>query len=76
MQAALREAADAKQSVMIGYVDNQGSTVDRVVDPLHVQAGQLTAFDHRTDDVRAFAVHRITGVRSLGEPDEPAGTRP
>ena len=60
--AALREAADAKQSVMIGYVDNQGGTVDRVVDPVHVHAGQLTAYDHRADDVRLFAVHRITGV--------------
>jgi hypothetical protein len=30
-----------------------------------VQAGQLTAFDHRADDVRQFAVHRITGVAEL-----------
>ena len=69
MLAALREAADAEQAVMIGYVDNQGSTVDRVVDPLQVQAGQLTAFDHRSEEVRVFAVHRITGVRSVGGPD-------
>ena len=60
--AALREAADAKRSVLIGYVDNQGATVDRVVDPVHVHAGQLTAYDHRADDVRLFPVHRITGV--------------
>jgi len=60
--AALREAADGKRSVLIGYVDNQGVTVDRVVDPVHVHAGQLTAYDHRADDVRLFAVHRITGV--------------
>ena len=63
--AALREAADAKQTVVIGYVDNAGVTVDRVVDPVHVHAGQLTAFDHRADDVRLFAVHRITGVAAL-----------
>jgi hypothetical protein len=37
--AALREAADGKRSVLIGYVDNQGVTVDRVVDPVHVHAG-------------------------------------
>lgn len=61
----LREAADAKQTVVIGYVDSAGVTVDRVVDPVHVQAGQLTAFDHRADDVRQFAVHRITGVAEL-----------
>ncbi len=63
--AALREAADARQSVLIGYVDNHGSAVDRVVDPKAVQAGQLTAFDHRSDDVRTFAVHRITGVTAV-----------
>ena len=63
--AVLREAADAKQTVVIGYVDSAGVTVDRVVDPVHVQAGQLTAFDHRADDVRQFAVHRITGVAEL-----------
>jgi hypothetical protein len=63
--SALREAADAKQTVVIGYVDNAGVTVDRVVDPVHVHAGQLTAFDHRADDVRLFAVHRITGVAAL-----------
>jgi hypothetical protein len=63
--AALREAADAKQSVLIGYVDNQGATVDRVVDPVHVHAGQLSAYDHRADDVRLFSVHRITGVTPL-----------
>jgi hypothetical protein len=63
--AALREASDAKQSVLIGYVDNQGATVDRVVDPVHVHAGQLTAYDHRADDVRLFSVHRITGVTPL-----------
>ncbi len=63
--AALREAADGKRSVMIGYLDNAGMTVDRVVDPVHVHAGQLTAFDHRADDVRLFAVHRITGVTAV-----------
>lgn len=65
--AALREAADAKQTVWIGYVDNQGASGERVVDPVHVHAGQLTAYDHRVNDVRLFAVHRITGVGPLPE---------
>jgi hypothetical protein len=63
--AELREAADAKQTVTIGYVDNQGVTVDRLVDPVHVHAGQLTAYDHRSDEVRLFAVHRITAVSPI-----------
>ena len=38
----------------------------RVVDPLGLEGGRLTAHDHRADDTRVFAVHRITSVRSVG----------
>jgi len=30
-----------------------------------VEGGELTAHDHRADDVRRFAIHRITTVRPL-----------
>ena len=63
--ALLREAVETSASVWIGYVDNQGGTVERVVDPVKVEAGWLSAYDHRTEDVRSFAVHRITAVRRL-----------
>jgi len=53
--------------VLIGYVDNQGVSSDRVVDPMSIEGGSLTARDHRADDVRSFAVHRITTVRALAE---------
>jgi Helicase conserved C-terminal domain len=63
--AALREAIEAQESVLIGYVDNQGTTSERLVDPIRVEGGSLTAHDHRSDDVRTFAVHRITTVRPV-----------
>lgn len=63
--AVLREAVESGQRVWIGYVDNHGSTLERVVDPVKVDAGWLSAYDHRTEDVRSFAVHRISGVRRL-----------
>lgn len=63
--AALREAAEAGATVLIGYVDNQGTTSERLVDPVRVEGGSLTAHDHRSDDVRTFAVHRITTVRPV-----------
>ncbi len=63
--AVLREALEAGSSVWIGYVDNHGSTVERVVDPVKVDAGWLAAYDHRTEEVRSFAVHRITGVKRI-----------
>lgn len=62
---ALRSAVEAGGSVLIGYVDNHGTTSERVVDPLQVEGGWLTARDHRSDETRTFAVHRITTVRSL-----------
>lgn len=61
--AALREAIEAGGTVVIGYVDNHGVTGERVVDPRRLDGGRLSAFDHRADAVREFAVHRITGVR-------------
>lgn len=63
--AALREAIEAESTVLVGYVDNQGVSSERVIDPISIEGGSLTAHDHRADDVRAFAVHRITTVRPL-----------
>ena len=63
--AALRDAIETGTAVLIGYVDNHGTATDRVVDPLSVEGGELTAHDHRADDVRRFAIHRITTVRPL-----------
>ncbi|GAB2755958.1 helicase-associated domain-containing protein [Nocardioides salsibiostraticola] len=63
--AALRNAIESGGSVLIGYVDNHGSASDRIVDPLTLDGGQLTAHDHRADDTRSYAVHRITSVRPV-----------
>ncbi len=63
--AALREAVETRATVLIGYVDHQGVSSERVVDPRTIDGGTLTAHDHRADDERTFAVHRITTVRPL-----------
>lgn len=60
--AALREAAQSSGSVWMSYLDQTGMLSERVVDPVRVDAGWLTAYDHRTDVVRRFAVHRIRKV--------------
>ena len=65
--AALREAVEVGAPVLIGYVDNHGTSSERIVDPLKVEGGWLTAHDHRSDDVRSFAVHRITVVKRVDE---------
>ena len=51
--------------MLIGYVDNQGVSTERIVDPVRVDGGWLTARDHRADDVRQFAVHRIRTVNPV-----------
>ncbi|MBB3042081.1 helicase C-terminal domain-containing protein [Nocardioides soli] len=63
--AALREAIETRAAVVIGYVDNQGASTDRLVEPESLDGGTLTAYDHRSDDIRTFAVHRITTVREV-----------
>ncbi|MDN5894312.1 MAG: helicase C-terminal domain-containing protein [Nocardioides sp.] len=67
--AALRHAIETQVSVLIGYLDNHGTSTERIVDPLRVEGGQLTAHDHRSDDRKVFAVHRITAVRILSGVD-------
>ncbi|HEX4471890.1 MAG TPA: helicase-associated domain-containing protein [Nocardioides sp.] len=63
--AALREAVEGGRTVLIGYVDNHGVSSERIVDPVRVDGGWLTARDHRADDVRQFAVHRIRTVNPV-----------
>ena len=63
----LRQAVASGSSVWLGYVDNDGVSAERVVDPVTLTGGQLTAYDHRSDGVRRFAVHRVTGVAPLTE---------
>jgi hypothetical protein len=65
--AALRDAVEARRPVLIGYVDNHGTRSERLVEPVRVEGGQLTAYDARSDDTRTFAIHRITSVRDAGD---------
>ncbi len=68
--AMLRAALEQSRPVWIGYVDTHGQVTERVIDPVRLEGGYLTAYDHRYEEVHTFAVHRITGVAALD--DEPA----
>ena len=68
---ALRQAVAARASVLIAYVDNHGASTERIIDPLGLEGGWLTALDHRSEEIRTFAVHRITSV----SPGRRAGLR-
>jgi predicted DNA-binding transcriptional regulator YafY len=60
--ALLRDAAAQRRAVWIGYADAGGRVARRLVEPLSVEAGRITAFDRGSEEVRTFSVHRVTGV--------------
>jgi hypothetical protein len=61
LQAAAREG----RQVWLGYVDAQGRSTSRVVEPRTVEGGYVTAYDHLRQEDRTFTVHRITGVAEV-----------
>jgi hypothetical protein len=62
--AQLQGAAHRQTSVVIGYVDAAGVATQRVVAPINVRGGQLSAYDPASGRVREFAIHRVTSVVS------------
>jgi hypothetical protein len=64
----LREAVGDEATVRIGYLDNHGTSTERVVRPLEVGGGELSAFDERSEGVLRFAVHRITSAEIRTHP--------
>ena len=62
---ALARSIERGVSVWIAYVDNHGTTTERVVDPISLDAGWLSAYDHRSEQVRTFAVHRVSAVAQV-----------
>jgi hypothetical protein len=63
--AALRTAIAEATPVWIGYADTDGTTTEQIIDPIRLGGGTVTAFDHRTEQVRGFMVARISGVALL-----------
>jgi len=63
--AFLQDAARSQDQVWLGYVDAQGRSTSRVVEPRSVEGGFVTAYDHLRQENRTFSIHRITGVAAL-----------
>lgn len=68
---SLRQAITDNQQLWVGYADTDGGVIEQIVDPIRLSAGVLTAFDHRLNAVRTFAVSRITGIADAPEADAP-----
>ncbi|MDT0343268.1 helicase-associated domain-containing protein [Streptomyces litchfieldiae] len=63
----LQAAARSGSPVWIGYVGADGVATQRVLAPVRVEGGFVTAFDHTADEVRTYPLHRITGAAELSE---------
>ena len=61
----LNQALSLGQEIWIGYADKGGNTTERIIEPLSITAGFLTAFDTRSGEVRTFTISRITGAEQL-----------
>ncbi|WP_269855824.1 helicase C-terminal domain-containing protein [Streptomyces sp. RPT161] len=65
--ATVQAAVLTGEPLWIGYVNADGAASQRVIEPVKVEGGFVTAYDHTTDEVRTYALHRITGVCELTE---------
>ncbi|MFC8234393.1 helicase-associated domain-containing protein [Streptomyces sp. NPDC057284] len=65
--ATVQAAAMTGSAVWIGYVNADGAASQRVIAPVRVEGGFVTAYDHTADEVRTYPLHRITGVAELAD---------
>lgn len=65
--AALESAANSGSVVSIGYLGADGVAGARVLAPVRVGGGFVTAFDHTAEEMRTYPLHRITGTARLPE---------
>ncbi|PJE97586.1 DNA-binding protein [Streptomyces carminius] len=63
MRAAVRTGA----AVWIGYVNADGAASRRVIEPVRVEGGFVTAYDHTAEEVRTYPLHRVTGAAELAD---------
>ncbi|AVH58046.1 MULTISPECIES: helicase-associated domain-containing protein [Streptomyces] len=65
--ATMQTAVLTGESLWIGYVNAEGTATQRVIAPIRVEGGFVTAYDHTADEVRTYPLHRVTGVAELAD---------
>ncbi|MFF3909407.1 helicase-associated domain-containing protein [Streptomyces sp. NPDC001848] len=68
--ATMQAAVLTGESLWIGYVNAEGAASQRVIAPIRVEGGFVTAYDHTADEVRTYPLHRVTGVAELADDQE------
>ncbi len=65
--ATVQAAVLTGETLWIGYVNAEGAASQRVIAPVRVEGGFVTAYDHTADALRTYPLHRITGVAELAD---------
>ncbi|MCX5287302.1 MULTISPECIES: helicase-associated domain-containing protein [unclassified Streptomyces] len=65
--ATMQAAVLTGEALWIGYVNAEGTASQRVIAPIRVEGGFVTAYDHTADEVRTYPLHRVTGVAELAD---------
>ncbi|MEZ3177197.1 helicase C-terminal domain-containing protein [Streptomyces pimonensis] len=68
--ATVQAAVLTGEALWIGYVNAEGGASQRVIAPVRVEGGFVTAYDHTADEVRTYPLHRITGVAELADDED------
>lgn len=68
--ATLQAAVLTGGTLWMGYVNAEGAASQRVIAPVRVEGGFVTAYDHTADEVRTYPLHRITGVAELADEED------
>ena len=50
------------KTLMISYADNNGGVSNRIIDPISISLGTLTARDEASNEIVQFRIPRINGV--------------
>ena len=58
----INQYIEEQSSLMIAYADTNGGVINRIIQPISISLGTLTARDHVTGDLTQFRIPRITGV--------------
>lgn len=60
--ALINQYIEDGRTLMISYADNNGGVSNRIIEPISISLGTLTARDETTGEITQFRIPRINGV--------------
>lgn len=60
--ALINQYIDEHRTLVISYADNNGGVSNRIIEPISISLGTLTARDETTGEITQFRIPRINGV--------------